>query len=79
MKISLDKTPLDYFLRDYLKSKVYVNRTNKIESLKIRGGTDVMTVQIIQDVVDTFQFEHLFLKFLISYQNMSSDILPQII
>lgn len=54
---SPDMTPLDYFLWGYLKSKVYVNRPNNIESLKIRIREEIelITPETIQDVVDNFQ------------------------
>lgn len=54
---SPDMTPLDYFLWGYLKSKVYVNRPNNIESLKIKIREEIehITPETIQDVVENFQ------------------------
>lgn len=71
---SPDLTPLDFFLWGYLKSKVYVNRPDNLEDLKLRIQQEIEQIspQTIQNVLSGFrnrlaycqevnglQFEHL--------------------
>lgn len=54
---SPDLTPLDFFLWGYLKSKVYVNRPNNIEELKIRITDEIRLIEpsVIDNVLQEFQ------------------------
>lgn len=71
---SPDLTPLDFFLWGYLKSKVYINRPNTLDELKIRIREEVqrITPDVLRNCQEEFrnrlgyclavqgaQFEHL--------------------